>query len=286
MLNLSEIHKPTTLADALKLLQKPDTVALAGGTELIAGASKTPRTLRGRRDVRAVVDLSALGLSYIRESGGAIAIGATTMLAELAESPMLRAVANGVVAQAAHRSAASVLRNQETVAGTLIVEPDSILAVTLLALDARATVVRKETRTVALGDFLSMREHLLMTKVTSVMALLTEITVPITNPRASLQTVARTPSDKPIVSACATARIDKDVARDVRIALGGVTETAVRAYEAEKELEGKGLSDSVIERAAHAAAEGLSPRSDYRGSAEYRKEMAIVLTRRAVKELL
>ena len=277
MLNLREIHKPTTLADALKLLQQPGTVALAGGTELIAGA---------RRDVRAVVDLRALGLSYIRESGGAIAIGATTTLAELAESPVLRAVANGVIAQAAHRSAASVLRNQETVAGTLIVEPDSILAVALLALDARATVVRKDTRTVPLADFLSMREHLLMTKVTSVMALLTEITVPMTNPRASLQTVARTPKDKPIVSVCAAARIEKNMARDVRIALGGIAETAVRASAAEKVLEGQALIDALVEKAARAAVEDLSPRGDFRGSVAYRKEMAVVLTRRAIKELV
>lgn len=271
MLNLREIHKPTSIADALKLLQQPDTVALAGGTELIAGQ---------RRDVRAVIDLSALGLAYIRERDGAIAIGATTMLAELAESPILRAVANGVIAQAAHRSAASVLRNQATIAGTLIVEPDSILAVALLALDAQATVVRKEPRTVSLADFLSMREHLLM------MALLTEIRVPMTNPRASLQTVARTPSDKPIVSACAAARIENGVARDVRIALGGVAETAVHASTAEDALEGQTLSDAVIETAARAAAEGSSPRGDFRGSVEYRKEMATVLTRRAVRALV
>ena len=272
MLNLREIHKPTTLADALKLLQQPDTVELAGGTELIVGQ---------RRDVRAVVDLSALGLSYIRESGGAIAIGATTTLAELAESPILRAVANGVTAQAAHRSAASVLRNQETIAGMLIVEPDNLLAVTLLALDARVTIVRKDTRVVPLADFLSMREHLLMT------ALVTEITAPMANPRASLQTVARTPSDKPIVSVCTTARIDKDVARDVRIALGGVAETSIRALDAEKELAGKTLNDSVIENAVGAISRSpLQPRGDFRGSAEYRKEMAIVLARRALKELI
>ena len=72
MLNLREIHKPTTIADALKLLQQPGTVALAGGTAL-----NTDK----RRDVNAVVDLSGLGLSYIKESNGAIAIGAMTTLA-------------------------------------------------------------------------------------------------------------------------------------------------------------------------------------------------------------
>ncbi|OGO40396.1 MAG: hypothetical protein A2Z03_05175 [Chloroflexi bacterium RBG_16_56_8] len=270
MLNLREIHKPTTIEDALKLLQQPGTVALAGGTELIAGA---------RRDVEAVVDLSALSLSYIREHNGTIIIGATTTLAELAESPILRAMANGVLAQAAHRTAASVLRNQSTIAGTLIAEPDGVLPVVLLALNAQVTIAQKETRTVPLGDFLLTRERLLK------MALLTEIAVPMANPRASLQTVARTPSDKPIVSACVTARIENGIARDVRIALGGVGQIAVRASAAEKALEGQALNDAVVENAARLAREGLSPRGDFRGSVEYRKEMAVVLTRRAVKEL-
>ena len=279
MLNLREIHKPTTLADALKFLQQPGTVALAGGTALNADA---------RKDVTAVIDLSALGLAYIRESSGAIAIGATTTLAAIDESPILCAVGNGVLAQTAHRSAASILRNQATIAGTLICEPDGILAVGLLALDAQVTIVRKESRTVSLADFLSMREHLL------VMALITEISLPMTNPRSSLQTVARTPSDKPIVSVGVSAQINNGVARDVRIALGGVGEIAVRANAAEKILEGQSLNDRLIDNAvgaihpgtAHQGESPLQPRGDFRGSAEYRKEMAIVLTRRAIKELM
>ncbi len=270
MLNLREIYKPTTIEQALELLRQPGTVVLAGGAQLVAD---------GRRDVQAVVDLSGLGLSYIRESGGGIAIGAMTRLAEIDESPILRALANGVIAQAAHRSAASVLRNQATVAGTLIAEPDGVLAVALLALDAQVTIVRKETQVVPLADFLSMRDHLLME------ALLTEIAVPMTNPRASLQTVARTPSDKPIVCACAAAQIGNGVARNARIALGGVGQLAVRATRVEQEIEGKALNGQLIEAAAGKAAEGVTPLGDFRGSIEYRKEMAVVLTRRAVEEL-
>jgi carbon-monoxide dehydrogenase medium subunit len=276
MLNLREIHKPTAINDALKLLQQPGTVALAGGTAL-----NTDK----RRDVNAVVDLSALGLAYIREVGATlvvpqIALGATTTLAAIAESPILRALANGVVAQAAHQSASSILRNQATIAGTIITEPDSVLAVALLALDAQVTIARKDTRTVSLADFLAMREHLLL------QALITEITVPMKNPRTSLQTVARTPSDKPIVSVVASAQIEKGIARDARIALGGVSDFAVRASASEKVLEGQSLNDALIEKAASVATQGLTPPNDFRGSAEYRKEMAFVLTRRALKEIL
>ncbi|MBI5651254.1 MAG: FAD binding domain-containing protein [Chloroflexi bacterium] len=269
MLNLNEIHKPTTVQDALKFLQQPDTVALAGGTNLIA---------EQRRDVRAVVDLSGLGLAYIRESSGAIVLGAMTTLSALNDSPILRALANGVIAQAAHRSAASILRNQATLAGTIIAEPDGILAVALLALDAQVTLVGSETRQIAIENF--WREG-------AAKSLVTEIAVPIKNPRAALHTVARTPSDQPIVGVIASAQIENQVARDVRIALGGVSETALRASAAEKILEGQTLNDAVIENAVGAMhASPLHPRGDYRGSAEYRREMAIVLTRRAVRELI
>ncbi len=281
MLNLHEIHKPTTIQDAVKLLRQPNTVALAGGTQLIAAK---------RKNVQAVVDLSALGLSYIRDTSalaggarekGAVAIGATATLADVANSPILRAAANGVLAQAAHRTAANVLRNQGTVAGTLITAPNGIFATALLALDALVVCVGDKTMEVAVSDFLAMLDHFTMG------AIVTEMVIPAASlgKRAALETVARTPRDKPIVSVCVAAQIENEVLHDVRIALGGVAWGAVRAGKAERDIENRGLGDSVIEEAAFGATEGLAPRGDYRGSIEYRKEMAAVLTRRAVREL-
>jgi len=282
MLNLNEIHKPKTIEDAIKLLRQPNTVALAGGTQLIA---------KKRKDVNAVVDLSALNLGYIRDQNAAIAIGATTTLADVNDSPILRAAANGVLAEAAHRTAASILRNQATVAGTLISEPNGIFATTLLALDALIVCVGDKTIEVALADFLAMLDHFTG-------SLVKEIVIPAASvsKRAALETVARTPSDKPIVSVCASLRVDGNTARDARIALGGVAESAVRAAGAEKSLEGKKLRDeetpalafgASVDRAVGAIRESpLQPRGDYRGSVAYRKEMAVVLTRRAIKAII
>jgi carbon-monoxide dehydrogenase medium subunit len=270
MLNLRQIFKPTTLKEALALLEQPGAVALAGGTQLMAA---------GRRDVEAVVDLGALGLSYIRESSGAVVIGATTPLADLAESPLLQAMANGVAAQAAHRSAGSILRNQGSAAGTLMAEPDGILAVALIALDARVELAGKNTRIVPAAEFVSRPGDLVGR------GLVTQISLPIANPRASLQTVARTPRDRPIVAVCAAAKMENGIARQVRIAMGGTAPAAGRASEAEKLLEGTALEEEQIERAAGLAAQSVSPRGDFRGSAEYRRAMVQVLTRRALKEL-
>ncbi len=279
MLNLKEILKPASLDEAARLLQQPGTIALAGGTGLIADASRRPHTQRGPGQAEAAVDLSALGLAYLHENDGTIAIGAMTTLAQLAESPIARSLAGGILAQAAHRSAASILRNQATVAGTLIGEPDSLLAVALLALDAHVTIMHQGVWTAPLADFLPMRKHLLNR------ALLTEIVLPVTKPRASLQTVERTPSDKPIVGVCAVARIRDGRAQNVRIALCGVREVAVRAGAAEQALKDVAFDDAAIGNAASLVPQGLSPQGDVRGSGGYRLEMAVVLTLRALREL-
>jgi CO/xanthine dehydrogenase FAD-binding subunit len=277
MLNLETIHKPTTLADALRLLAQPDTVALAGGTNLIA---------EKRRDVQAVVDLSALHLSFIETRGDDIAIGATTTLAQVVEFTALREAASGVVSQGAQRTHANILRNQATVAGTLIVEPDGIFAVVLSALDARVTRAFLENdavmqQEITLADFLQHRETFLHN------ALITHITLVADSlkRRAAIETVARTPSDKAIVSVCAALELENGIVRAGALALGGVAETAWRARDAEREILYKGLTDDVIDRAAMAATSGLNPQSDFRGSTEYRTEMARVLTARALRQL-
>lgn len=275
MLNLREIYKPRTLDEALELLKQPQTVALAGGTDLIA---------RRPKDVHAVVDLSRLGLAYIRREDGALVIGAMTTLAEAATSPLTRNAADGVIAQAAQRSHASILRNQATVGGTLLVERAGIFAVALAALEARLAFVtgapEKADREADLVEFLATPQTFLRGGI------LTAIVIPSISltRRAALETVARTPRDKPIVCVCATLEIADGVARAVSLALGGVGNVVVRAVEAERLALGAELNDEVVARAAQMASERVTPPSDFRGSAAYRREMARVLTARALRE--
>lgn len=277
MLNLQTIHKPTTVLEALKLLAQPGAAVLAGGTNLIA---------EKRRDVAKVVDVSALHLSFIETRNSDLAIGATTTLARAAESDALRGAANGIVALGAERTHASILRNQATAAGTLIVEPDGIFAVTLSALEARITraflendrVVEQE---IGIADFFKQRAAFLKD------AIVTHITLPAASlkRRAGIETVARTPGDKPIVSVCAALEVENGIVRAGAVALGGVGDMAWRARDAERELLAHGLTHDVIDRAAMAATSGLNPCGDFRGSAEYRVEMVRVLTGRALGAL-
>lgn len=277
MLNLKTIHKPTTIANALQVLSQPGTVILAGGTNLMATK---------QRGVKAIVSASALNLSFIETRGDDLSIGAMTTLAQVVESTVLRGAANGVVSQSAQRTHANIMRNQATAGGTLIAEPDGIFAVVLSALEARVTraflekdeVARQE---IGIADFFTQREPFLHN------ALVTHITLPASAlvRRAGMETVARTPGDKAIVSVCAALEIENGIVRAGAIALGGVADTAWRARDAERELLSMGLTDDVIDRAAMAATSALQPHGDFRGSAEYRTEMARVLTARVLRAL-
>lgn len=277
MLNLQTIHKPTTLAEALQLLHEPDTALMAGGAALIS---------EKRRDVRAVIDLSALELSFIETRGDDLVIGATTTLATVADSELARGMADGVIAQAAQQTHANILRNQASVGGTMIAEPDGIFSVALCALDAHLTLAtlkdsRVETMNVSLADFFAQRATRLPNRI------ITEIMIPASARarRARIETVARTPRDQAIVSVCAALEMERGVVRAAALALGGAAETAWRAQDAEREILNQALTEEIIRRAALATANGLNPRGDFRGSAEYRIEMARVLTVRALRGL-
>lgn len=278
MLNLQTIYKPTTLADALARLAAPNTAILAGGTALVASH---------RRDVVALVDLSGLHLDTLTERDGDLVLGATSTLAALFHSSLLRAAADGILAQAAHRAHASLLRNQATAAGTLLAEPDSIFTVALSAVEASVTRAyaapdgRVTFSQVSVADLLAHPEAYLGASI------LTEVVVPAASRawRAELDFVARTPRDRPIVSVCAALELKRGIVPAGAIALGGVAASAWRARDAERLLLGAGLTDDVIDRAAMAATTALEPASDFRASAAYRTEMARVLTGRALRAI-
>lgn len=275
LMNLQAYHRPDSVEEAVALLRRggPTTVALAGGTALVAA---------GRRDVEGVVDLQDLGLSYVRAQGMTLCIGATTTLQQLVDEPDLQAYASGVLAEAAGAVAGRNLRNAATIGGTAaIADGDDPLLTALLGLDAELILYAPESRQIPLSGFLAYRERLLRDG-----ALITEIRFPLLiGPLgAAYVAVGRTPRDRPIVCAVARMELASEIASNVRLALGGVAPVPVRATAAEQLLERKPFSEERIEGAALKAVSDLEPEGDFRGSAEYRCEMARVLTRRALSQ--
>jgi carbon-monoxide dehydrogenase medium subunit len=80
--------------------------------------------------------------------------------------------------------------------------------------------------------------------------------------------------------------MDGDTCKDIKIALGAVAPTPIRAKKAEELIKGKTIDDGLIEEAGKIASGEATPIDDVRGSAYYRTEMVNVLTKRAIKQAL
>jgi len=91
--------------------------------------------------------------------------------------------------------------------------------------------------------------------------------------------------DIAVVGVAALLVVDGQVCADARIGLGAVAPVPLRAHKAENLLKGKSITLELAAEAARLAASECSPMSDLRASAEYRRRMVEVLTRRAIVEL-
>lgn len=264
--SLKIYHRPRERAEAVDLLTN-------GNTRPLSLSTRVP--VEGYLDNESVVDLSALGLSYIeRDEQALIRIGAQTTLQTIAESPLLRSQAHGLLADAAYLSTHLGMRNLATIGGVLLVperSPEILLA--LLVLDAQATV---QTHDGPSSGPLKL--------VPPDNALFVEVAYaqPSSSAGAALDRVARTPRDAAIVAAMALIELDGGRCLRARVALSGCAARPQYIESVGKQLDGKALSMELIESAARETAQQTKPISDYRASAEYRRAMAETLTRRAL----
>lgn len=300
---IREYHRPADWAAASELLRRTD-LRIA---PLVLGP-RPPST--PPPDVEAVVDLSRLDLAYVNEDdGGVVHVGALTSLQDLANSPLLKSVANGILSEAAHLAAHLGLRHVATVGGVLVSRegPPEVL-LTLLALDA-TVVVRSDDRSarefvevnvadlapqqVALdpehgaSETTRAREIPLAGFQPNALAsgeLVAEVKFerPAAHAGGALERVARAPRDEAIVAAAALVEVANGVCRQVRLALAGAGK-GQRMTSAEHILEGRPLNDTWLQKAVETVEAEANPVSDFRGSAEYRRAMAGVLARRVLE---
>ena len=275
-----EYFSPTNLAEAISLLSQngSDARALAGGTDLLIRMKRkqwTPRAVVSLRRVSGLRDISL---------NGELRLGACVTLADLIHSPIIREH-YPVLAQTASRMAGVQVRNLATVGGNLCnASPAADTAPPLIALNARAVIVGENgERVVPLDEFFVGAGK-------SVLApdeVLREILVPRGAPMQSSfrKLEHREAMDISIASVAVSVKIENQKSEirnceDVRIVLGAVAPTPVRAKRAEEVLRGKELTEERIREAARVAVTEAAPIDDVRGSAWYRREMVEVLTRR------
>ena len=276
-----EYFAPENLAAALQIFSDfgQEARPIAGGTDLLLQmrlGEITPRALVNLTRVTELRDSPA-------PSGSPYFLAALTTLQELCQSESIR-IRFPALAKAAATMASVQVRNLATVGGNLChAAPSADLAPPLLVLGAEARIVgpRGERR-------LPLESFFLSPGLTALgpddLLLGLELPDPVGHslylkhsPRASM--------DIAIVGlAVSLERMDGRCAT-VRIALGAVAPTPMRAVAAEAELVGQRLTPERIDRAARAAAAEASPIDDVRASAWYRRRIVEVLTRRALTSL-
>ncbi|HYF78384.1 MAG TPA: FAD binding domain-containing protein [Symbiobacteriaceae bacterium] len=270
-LRMQAYERPTDLGEALRLLTRPGYRPLAGGTAAVGPVDV---------ETAGLVDLSGLDLQYSRMEHDGLVLGAMTPLGDLLRLPELLLIGGGVLGKAVERTGPPTLLSRATLGGSLAGHPGQApdLVTTLLALDAQVTVawlendrVVQDTTTV---DRLDLQPG----------SLIEAVRIPVKPVLTGYERVARTPRDLPAVAVVAAMQQDGHFVQNVRIAAWGVAQKPLRLTAAEEELEDTAPIEAVIQRAAEAAAAAAEAApSDLRGSSEYRRHLAGVLTRRAVE---
>jgi aerobic carbon-monoxide dehydrogenase medium subunit len=261
---------------AVELLgEHDDTKLLAGGHSLIP-----LMRLRFARPA-VLVDLSRLdSLRYVRDAGERIAIGALTRHHDLNHDALLQEHCP-LVSHAAGLIGDPQVRHRGTIGGSIAHgDPASDLPTVLLALDADLVLKGADgERTVPAGEFFRG----VFETALGPQDVLTEIRVPKLGPSGwSYLKFTRRAQDWATVGVAAVVRRSNGTLEDAAIALTNMGPTPMRARTAEQAL--RAAAD--VAAAAEAVAAESDPPSDTSGSAEYRRHLATVLTRRALEEAI
>lgn len=271
---------PKTVRQAVRLLHKHQDTAkiLAGGTDLFLRMRHRALMPDVVIDLKRIKALS--GLRYSGQKG--LRIGAAVTHAEVESHPSVRRH-YGALAEAAGWVGSLQTRHRGTVAGNLCnASPAADTAPALLAYRAVINIVGADgERQVPIETFFQGPGQTVLQPDEMV----AEILLPPPQGKLGWGFLRRTRTaiDIALVSSCAVLRADHGVCSEAGISLGAVAPTPLRATEAEALLIGKPPSPALIEEAGKVAAAACRPISDVRCSAEYRKEMVDVLTRRCVQ---
>jgi aerobic carbon-monoxide dehydrogenase medium subunit len=273
-----DYHSPKTLSEAIDLLSRH-----GDGAKVLSGGQSLLPLLKLRLGTAShLVDIGKVpGLEYIREEGGFLKIGGRTRESTLEASDLIRKN-YPILADTAAVIADPLVRNLATVGGNLAHgDPANDHPATMLALGAVVVATGpKGERTIPIEKFFTD----LFTTALAHDEILTEIRIP-TPPAGSggaYVKLERKVGDFATAASAAQLTLNGGVVERAGIGLTNAGPVPVKAVKAEAFLKGKKLDAGTIVEAARLAAESAEPEPDRRGSVEYKKEMARVLTARAL----
>ena len=279
-----EMAMPGSVDECLTVLAQRGSEAklVAGGTDLL------PQMKNGVTRPGCVVDISRLSelRSIALDASGGLRLGAAVAARQIERDARLAKAFPSLVESAALVGSIQI-RNLATVGGNLCnAAPSADMAPPLIALEAEAVIAGpKGRRRVPLASFFEgVRKTVLGPD-----ELLIELVVPAPGPRSGGHYLRHTPRrelDIAVVGVASQITLSNGVCGKARISLASVAPTPVRATAAERMLEGQPLTKERVEEAATLAVEAARPISDQRGSAEFRKHLVRVLTRRTLTTAL
>ncbi len=236
--------------------------------------------------VEVLIDLRQTGLDYMADEGEALVVGPMVRFERLLTSPTFQGAALAALRGAAACPPVQV-RTMATIGGTICAAmPTFDIPCALVALGAEVVLRGPSGQRVVPLESLFL-DYLQMDLRAG--ELLEQIRLPRPGNGAfsHFARLSRTHNDLSLVNCAVSFRVDPESRwRDVRIALGGVAPTIVRATNAESVLEGETAGPASIESAAVAAKDTMKAWDDFRASASYRREVSQVLLRRTLAHLL
>jgi len=276
-------YAPTSLDEALNVLDQhqEDGRPIAGGTAAV---------VLMKQNLLAADHLVSLhkvpGLSGITLQDDGLHIGALTHHSEVENSGLVREHAP-LLADVYSRVATVRIRNQATVGGGLAhADPAQDPPAAYIVLGARVRLVSKSgERTVPIDEFFTDYYE----TVIEPGELLTEIVVPRQAPAAKavyIKYLPRTEDDYATVAVAALGEVNGGAVSNLKVALIAAGSTPIHATAVESALNGKEATAENIRAAAQNVAGEVDPMDDFRGSSEYKRDMAVVFTRRAIEQVL
>jgi CO/xanthine dehydrogenase FAD-binding subunit len=276
-----DFYEPTKLPEACEILDnlKGKGHPLAGGTDLLVNMKKKLIAPEHLISLTRIEELKG-----INASNDILKIGACVTAAELTESEVIRGMF-GALAEGAESLGSPLIRNLATIGGNLVAaRPAADLPPALMAYGAEVILKKSSSdRSVPLEDFFKgpgesligpdeILTHVLLKKPQ------------LASGSAYIKLGVRKTLDISLVSVAVYIVLDSQDGsiHSARVILGAVAPTHIRAPSAEKMLLGEKPSDALFENAGNEAAKDSRPIDDFRGSAEYRRDMVKLLTSRAL----
>ncbi len=272
-----DFFEPTTLAEASRLFAEEHAQLLAGGTDLVIGmkaSTETPQSVISLQKIQGLDSITS-------DSDGGITIGAMTKVREVELSDDVQKY-HTALAEGASEIGSIQIRNLATIGGNIAhASPAADTVAGLLVADAQVDIASADGgRSVPINELFTGPGQTVLKPG----EIITQFRLP--NPASGSHYIKhkiREVMDLAFIGVASAVNIDNGTITDARIGLAAVAPTPIRATEAEDLLKGKEITSELLEQAGEAAAAATSPISDLRCSAEHRKEMVNVLTRRTLQ---